>query len=261
MDPTQEPPRQNPVGFKDLSAAARTLWAKSGDGNGHSLLAHMLDVAAVAEAILERESSHSLDWAARTFALSSAQAVHLDRSNDRASRLRQGDSRLPVQVAGRTGCRRSRGARLQGSRPDGPPTRSGECRAAPPAFRIKGTRGRLDSGHHTSLGGASRLYAAFRRDQGCNAALRGSGVGRGKGRDPRRLSSNHGTRRGSRIGRHPAAGSRMAGRPQPRVFPAPANRRHSHHLSSDSARNCSPRSPPPARSQDSLPAASSSPAI
>lgn len=76
MDPTQQPPRQNPLGFKDLSAAARTLWAKSGDGNGHSLLAHMLDVAAVAEAILERESSHSLDWAARAFALSSGRAAH-----------------------------------------------------------------------------------------------------------------------------------------------------------------------------------------
>lgn len=71
MDPTQEPLRSHPLGFTDLSAAARTLWAKSGDGTGHSLLAHILDVAAVAEAILARESSRSLDWAARAFALRS----------------------------------------------------------------------------------------------------------------------------------------------------------------------------------------------
>lgn len=62
--------------LSDLSVASRTLWAKSGDGNGHSLIAHMLDVAAVAEAILERESSRSQDWAAQAFALPSGKVVH-----------------------------------------------------------------------------------------------------------------------------------------------------------------------------------------
>ena len=37
------------------SAATRALWAKSGDGSGHPLVAHLLDVAASAWAILERE--------------------------------------------------------------------------------------------------------------------------------------------------------------------------------------------------------------
>jgi len=49
------------------------LWAKSGDdplsAEGHGLLAHLLDVAAVAEVLLERESPTSLEWAARGFGL------------------------------------------------------------------------------------------------------------------------------------------------------------------------------------------------
>lgn len=47
---------------------ARALWAKSQDG-GHGLLAHMLDVAAAAEVILEWESPATLDWAASAFGL------------------------------------------------------------------------------------------------------------------------------------------------------------------------------------------------
>jgi len=55
--------------FSDISAAARVLWAKSGDPVGHGLLAHMLDVAAVAEAILRRESPQTHAWAATSFGL------------------------------------------------------------------------------------------------------------------------------------------------------------------------------------------------
>ena len=42
--------------FESLSTGARSIWAKSGEPCGHGLLAHMLDVAAVAEQILNRES-------------------------------------------------------------------------------------------------------------------------------------------------------------------------------------------------------------
>lgn len=45
--------------FADLQKASRSLWAKSADGVGHGLLAHMLDVAAVALTILRRESPSS----------------------------------------------------------------------------------------------------------------------------------------------------------------------------------------------------------
>lgn len=45
--------------FVDLPDASRCLWAKSADGLGHGLLAHMLDVAAVALTILRRESPRS----------------------------------------------------------------------------------------------------------------------------------------------------------------------------------------------------------
>ncbi len=41
--------------FDGLTPAARAIWAKSGDPAGHGLLAHMLDVAAVAERLLQRE--------------------------------------------------------------------------------------------------------------------------------------------------------------------------------------------------------------
>lgn len=55
--------------FSDLSRATRTIWAKSGEPDGHGLLAHMLDVAAVAEAILRRESKQTREWVARSFGL------------------------------------------------------------------------------------------------------------------------------------------------------------------------------------------------
>lgn len=50
--------------FSDLSAPARTLWAKSGDVTGYGVLAHMLDVASVAEQILLREPAQTLTWIA-----------------------------------------------------------------------------------------------------------------------------------------------------------------------------------------------------
>jgi len=49
--------------FSELSRPARTLWAKSGDPVGYGLLAHMLDVAAVAQQIVLREPAQTLDWA------------------------------------------------------------------------------------------------------------------------------------------------------------------------------------------------------
>ena len=55
--------------FDRLSAAARVIWAKSGDPAGHGLLAHMLDVGAVAERILVREPPSTLTRAATAFGL------------------------------------------------------------------------------------------------------------------------------------------------------------------------------------------------
>ncbi len=55
--------------FSDLPSATRTIWAKSGEPDGHGLLAHMLDVAAVAEAIVRRESAHTHEWAAQSLGL------------------------------------------------------------------------------------------------------------------------------------------------------------------------------------------------
>lgn len=53
--------------FDKLSPAARAIWAKSGEPHGHGLLAHMLDVAAVAETVLAGESPDTLSWAAVAF--------------------------------------------------------------------------------------------------------------------------------------------------------------------------------------------------
>ncbi len=46
--------------FAELTPAARAIWAKSGVPAGHGLLAHILDVAAVAERLLNREPHESL---------------------------------------------------------------------------------------------------------------------------------------------------------------------------------------------------------
>jgi len=51
------------------------LWAKSGEQGGHGLLAHMLDVAAVAETILSYEPSSTLHWIAEGLGLPVAQVM------------------------------------------------------------------------------------------------------------------------------------------------------------------------------------------
>ncbi len=56
--------------FSELPNAVRLLWAKSGDDTGHGLLAHMLDVAAVAEVLLETEPESSVKAMAPQFGLS-----------------------------------------------------------------------------------------------------------------------------------------------------------------------------------------------
>ncbi|MFN4266579.1 MAG: CRISPR-associated helicase Cas3' [Aquabacterium sp.] len=56
--------------FTDLSPAARSLWAKSGDDCGHGLVAHMLDVAAVALEILNLEPVSTRQWVGGQLGLS-----------------------------------------------------------------------------------------------------------------------------------------------------------------------------------------------
>ena len=55
--------------FCDLPSASLALWAKSGDETGHSLICHMLDVAAVAEAIVRRESDRTRTWVSERLGL------------------------------------------------------------------------------------------------------------------------------------------------------------------------------------------------
>lgn len=55
--------------FDELPPPCRALWAKSGETGGHGLLAHLLDVSAVALAILEREPPSTLRMVARGFGL------------------------------------------------------------------------------------------------------------------------------------------------------------------------------------------------
>lgn len=61
--------------FSQLGASARSIWAKSGEKQGHGLLNHLLDVAAVAEAILEHEPASTRRWAARAFGLEESHCV------------------------------------------------------------------------------------------------------------------------------------------------------------------------------------------
>ncbi|MBO1437419.1 CRISPR-associated helicase Cas3' [Meiothermus sp. CFH 77666] len=65
--------------MKELSKAAKALWAKSSkeDCKGHPLIAHMLDVAACAEAILELEPESTLQRYAEDFGLLPEQAQPL----------------------------------------------------------------------------------------------------------------------------------------------------------------------------------------
>lgn len=56
--------------FSELPKDARLIWAKSDEvGPGHCLLGHLLDVAAVAETILELEPNASTEWAAANLGL------------------------------------------------------------------------------------------------------------------------------------------------------------------------------------------------
>jgi CRISPR-associated endonuclease/helicase Cas3 len=55
--------------FSDLNPAAKVLWAKSGGQGGHGLLAHMLDVAAMADVLLELESERTRLWVSEAFGL------------------------------------------------------------------------------------------------------------------------------------------------------------------------------------------------
>lgn len=59
--------------FSTLDARARCFWSKSGEPSGHTLLAHMLDVAAVAEVLLEYEPGQTRFWAAQVFGIAPAQ--------------------------------------------------------------------------------------------------------------------------------------------------------------------------------------------
>lgn len=63
----------NMYGFANLDGAARGMWAKSGDSNGHGLLAHLLDVAAVVETLLSFEPESTRQWAASALGLQSRQ--------------------------------------------------------------------------------------------------------------------------------------------------------------------------------------------
>src|SRR3989338_4214141 len=56
--------------FSELSAMARVVWAKSGEKHGHSLLAHLLDVAAVVEVMLEREPESTSEFFSKLFGVS-----------------------------------------------------------------------------------------------------------------------------------------------------------------------------------------------
>lgn len=62
--------------FSDLPNATTAIWAKSDQLSGHGLLAHMLDVAAVAEALLRRESAQTQSWVASSFGLKEMSAPH-----------------------------------------------------------------------------------------------------------------------------------------------------------------------------------------
>ncbi|MGL5776400.1 MAG: HD domain-containing protein, partial [Aeromonas veronii] len=63
-----------PVLFSNLDPQATILWAKSGEDQGHPLLAHMLDVAAVAEAIIELEPATTHQHLAAQFGLAAETA-------------------------------------------------------------------------------------------------------------------------------------------------------------------------------------------
>lgn len=61
--------------FDDISIPARTVWAKSAEPKGYSLLCHLLDVAAVSELLLEREPQKTISWAAQGLGLKVEDAI------------------------------------------------------------------------------------------------------------------------------------------------------------------------------------------
>jgi CRISPR-associated endonuclease/helicase Cas3 len=61
--------------FSSLAPSVRRLWAKSGEQGGHSVLAHELDVAAVAEVILLREPQSTLRWMAEILGVPLSQGM------------------------------------------------------------------------------------------------------------------------------------------------------------------------------------------
>lgn len=56
--------------FDEIPNTVKTIWAKSTESTGYGVLCHLLDVAAVAEVILSRESATTLTWAANGLGLS-----------------------------------------------------------------------------------------------------------------------------------------------------------------------------------------------
>ncbi|MHB8820562.1 MAG: CRISPR-associated helicase Cas3' [Pseudomonadaceae bacterium] len=59
--------------YSELSAPARAIWAKSGERGGHGLLAHLLDVAAMAETLLAFEPASTRIWLAKQSGLEVSQ--------------------------------------------------------------------------------------------------------------------------------------------------------------------------------------------
>lgn len=60
---------RTPGHFTSLPVAVRSVWAKSDEGTGHGLLAHLLDVAAVTEVLLQHEPAATREMAARALGL------------------------------------------------------------------------------------------------------------------------------------------------------------------------------------------------
>lgn len=63
------------LGYGSLPGNARALWAKSGENGGHGLLAHLLDVAAVAETILRFEPEATRRMVGEAFGLSADESA------------------------------------------------------------------------------------------------------------------------------------------------------------------------------------------
>ena len=61
--------------FAEIPRTVTTLWAKSDEGEGHSLLVHMLDVAAVCQVLLQREPEAVHQWLAEQLDLPPGDAV------------------------------------------------------------------------------------------------------------------------------------------------------------------------------------------